>query len=91
MSLVPVTHQSWLFSLPLELLLQPRLENGRFDSLRRRPLADPPECNTTQIILAGDPTPTSRDVHFFNRVHQAVDLASEAGNCASTRPTADAS
>ena len=82
MPLVPVTHQSWLFSPPLELPLQPRLENGRFDSLRRRPLADPPECNTTQIILAGDPgNPTGRDVHFFNRVHQAVDLASEAGNC----------
>ena len=53
MPLVPVTHQSWLFSPPLELPLQPRLENGRFDSLRRRALADPPECNTTQIILAG--------------------------------------
>jgi len=82
MPLVPVTQQSWLFSPPLELPLQPRLENGRFDSLRRRPLADPPECNTTQIILAGDPAnPTGRDVHFFNRLHQAVDLASEAGNC----------
>jgi hypothetical protein len=81
MPLVPVTHQSWLFSPPLELPLQPRLENGRFDSLRRRPLADPPECNTTQIMLADDPAnPTGRDVHFFNRVHQA-DLASAAGNC----------
>ena len=82
MPLVPVTHQSWLFSPPLELPLQPRLENGRFDSLRRRPLAGPPDCNTTQIILADDPAnPTDRDVHFFNRLHQAVDLASEAGNC----------
>jgi Peptidase family M23 len=82
MPLVPVTHQSWLFSPPLELPLQPRLENGRFDSLRRRALADPPDCNTTQIILADDPAnPTGRDVHFFNRLHQAVDLASEAGNC----------
>lgn len=82
MPLVPVTHQSWLFSPPLELPLQPRLENGRFDSLRRRPLVDPPECNTTQIILADDPgNPTGRDVPFFNRLHQAVDLASEAGNC----------
>ena len=36
MPLVPVTHQSWLFSAPLELPLQPRLQNGRFDSLRRR-------------------------------------------------------
>jgi hypothetical protein len=33
MPLVPVTHQSWLFSPPLELPLQLRLENGRFDSL----------------------------------------------------------
>ena len=82
MPLVPVTHQSWLFSPPLELPLRPRLENGRFDSFRRRPLVDPLECNTTQIILAGDPgNPTGRDVHFFNRLHQAVDLASEAGNC----------
>ena len=82
MPLVPVTHQSWLFSPPLELPLQPRLENGRFDSLRRRALARAPDCNTTQIILADDPAnPTGRDVHFFNRLHQAVDLASEAGNC----------
>ena len=82
MPLVPVTHQSWLFSPPLELPLQPRLENGRFDSLRRRPLAGRPECSTTQIILADDPAnPTDRDVAFFNRLHQAVDLASEAGNC----------
>ena len=82
MPLVPVTHQSWLFSPPLELPLQPRLENGRFDSLRRRPLAGVPECNSTQVILAGDPAnPTDRDVYFFNRLHQAVDLASEAGNC----------
>jgi hypothetical protein len=80
--LVPVTHQSWLFSPPLELPLRPRLENGRFDSLRRRALAGPPACNTTQVVPAGDPeNPTSRDVHFFNRVHQAVDLASDAGNC----------
>ena len=82
MSLVPTTHQSWLFSPPLELPLQPRLENGRFDSLRRRPLANAPPCNTTQVIPADDPSnPTERDVHFSHGLHQAVDLASEAGNC----------
>jgi biotin carboxyl carrier protein len=82
MPLVPVTYQSWLFSPPLELPLQPRLENGRFDSLRRRTLPNAPACTTTQIIPAGDPrNPTSRDVHFSHGLHQAVELASEAGNC----------
>jgi len=80
--LVPVTHQSWLFSPPLELPLQPRLENGRFDSLRPRPLGRVPQCNTTQIIPATDPlNPTGRDVRFSNGLHQAVDLASVPGNC----------
>jgi hypothetical protein len=81
MPLVPVTTQSWLFSPPLELL-QLRIENGRFDSLRRRPLGAAPSCSTTQVIPADDPSnPTDRDVHFYNGLHQAVDLASEAGNC----------
>jgi hypothetical protein len=82
MPLVPVSHQSWLFSPPLELPLQLRLENGRFDSLRRRELGRVPLCNTTQVISADDPSnPTGRDVHFSHGLHQAVDLASAAGNC----------
>ncbi len=80
--LVPVTHQSWLFSPPLELPLELRLENGRFDSLRRRELPSTPPCNTTQVVDAEDPSnPTDRDVYFSHGLHQAVDLASEAGNC----------
>ena len=82
MALVPVTHQSWLFSPPLELPHQLRLENGRFDSLRRRQLPSAPPCTTTQVIPSYDPSnPTGRDVHFLNGLHQAVDLASAAGNC----------
>jgi Peptidase family M23 len=82
MPLQPVTHQSWFFSPPLELPLEARLENGRFDSLRRRELAAAPPCNTTQFVPADDPeNPTGRDVHFAHGLHQAVDLASEAGNC----------
>lgn len=82
MPLVPVTHQSWLFSPPLELPLQLRLESGRFDSLRRRQLPTAPPCTTTQVIPADDPSnPTGRDVFFFDGLHQAVDLASAAGNC----------
>ena len=82
MPLVPVTHQSWLFSPPLDMPLQARLENGRFDSLRPRPLPTVPLCATTQIIPADDPSnPTESDVHFANGLHQAVDLASVAGNC----------
>jgi hypothetical protein len=82
MPLVPVSHQSWLFSPPLELPLQLRLENGRFDSLRRRELPTVPPCSTTQFIPADDPSnPTGRDVHFSHGLHQAVDLASTAGNC----------
>jgi Peptidase family M23 len=80
--LTPVTHQSWLFSPPIELPLALRLENGRFDSLRRRALASPPPCTTTQVIPAGDPdNPTGRDVPFENGLHQAVDLAAAAGSC----------
>jgi hypothetical protein len=82
MPLQPVTHQSWFFSPPLELPLEARLENGRFDSLRRRELAAAPSCSTTQFVPADDPeNPTGRDVHFAHALHQAVDLASEAGNC----------
>jgi hypothetical protein len=82
MPLVPVSHQSWLFSPPLELPLQLRVENGRFDSLRRRELPRVPPCSTTQVIPADDPSnPTGRDVHFSHGLHQAVDLASAAGNC----------
>jgi murein DD-endopeptidase MepM/ murein hydrolase activator NlpD len=80
--LAPVTHQSWLFSPPLEMPLQPRLENGRFDSLRRRELPAAPQCTTTQVVPADDPgNPTGRDVYFVHGLHQAVDLASVAGNC----------
>jgi hypothetical protein len=82
MPVAPVTHQSWLFSPPLELPLQLRVENGRFDSLRRRSLDTAPTCTTTQVIAADDPSnPTDRDVHFSHGLHQAVDLASAAGNC----------
>ena len=82
MPLSPVSHQSWLFSPPLELPLQLRLENGRFDSLRRRELPRVPPCSTTQFIPADDPSnPTGRDIHFSHGLRQAVDLASTAGNC----------
>jgi hypothetical protein len=82
MPLTPITHQSWLFSPPRELPLRLRLENGRFDSLRPRPLPEVPRCSTTQVIDADDPSnPTGRDVHFANGLHQAVDLASAAGDC----------
>jgi Peptidase family M23 len=80
--LVPVTHQCWLFSPPLELPLQLLLETGRFDSLRRRQLEAAPPCTTTQVIPADDPSnPTGGDVYFSHGLHQAVDLASEPGNC----------
>jgi hypothetical protein len=80
--LVPVTHQCWLFSPPLELPLQLLLETGRFDSLRRRKLEAAPPCTTTQVIPADDPSnPTGGDVYFSHGLHQAVDLASEPGNC----------
>jgi hypothetical protein len=64
--------------MPLEL----HLENGRFDSLRRRSLPAASPCATTQVIPADDPSnPTGADVYFANRLHHAVDLASVAGNC----------
>jgi hypothetical protein len=82
MPVAPITHQSWLFSPPLELPLRPRLENGRFDSLRPRTLPAPPPCTTTQVVPADDPrNPTGRDVHFANGLHQAVDLAAAPGDC----------
>lgn len=82
MPLTPVTHQSWLFSPPLELPLSLRLANGRFDSLRRRPLTSVPLCTSTQVIPATDPAnPTGVDVPFENGLHQAVDLAAAAGSC----------
>jgi hypothetical protein len=80
--LAPVTHHSWLFSPPLELPLRPRLENGRFDSLRPRALPRPPRCTTTQVVPADDPrNPTGGEVHFSNGLHQAVDLAASASDC----------
>jgi hypothetical protein len=82
MPVVPITDHSWLFTPPLEMPLQPRLENGRFDSLRRKALPRAPRCTTTQIVPADDPAnPTGRDVPFANALHQAVDLASAAGSC----------
>lgn len=82
MPIVPVTQQSWLFTPPLDMPLQLRLENGRFDSLRRRSLPAPPPCATANVVPADDPeNPTGEDVHFANGLHQACDLASVAGNC----------
>ena len=56
MPLVPVTHQSWLFSPPLEPPLQLRLENGRFDSLRRRQLPTAPPCTMAHATRSSLPT-----------------------------------
>lgn len=82
MTLVPVTGQSWLFVPPLDPPLTFRHENGRFGSLRPKPLPGPPPCATRQIIPAGDPqNPTGADVHFINQIHEAVDLAAAAGDC----------
>lgn len=83
MALDPVTDQSWLFVPPLALPLTFRHENGRFGSLRPKPLTGPtPSCATTQIIPADDPrNPTGADVHFANQIHEAVDLAASAGDC----------
>jgi murein DD-endopeptidase MepM/ murein hydrolase activator NlpD len=82
MALVPVTGQSWLFVPPLDLPLTFRHENGRFGSLRPKPLPGPPSCVTRQIIPADDPrNPTDADVHFANQIHEAVDLAAAAGDC----------
>ncbi len=82
MPILPVTQQSWLFSPPLDMPMQLRLENGRFDSLRPRPLPGAPPCVGNNVIDADDPrNPTEEDVHFANGLHHAVDLASVAGNC----------
>jgi murein DD-endopeptidase MepM/ murein hydrolase activator NlpD len=81
-ALVPITDQSWLFVPPLDLPLSFRHENGRFGSLRPKPLAGPPPCATGQVIAADDPrNPTGADVHFANQIHEAVDLAATAGDC----------
>jgi murein DD-endopeptidase MepM/ murein hydrolase activator NlpD len=82
MAIVPTTGHSWLFSPPLDLPLRLRAENGRFDSLRPRPLRRVPDCATANVMPADDPrNPTGRDVHFGNGIHQACDLASTAGSC----------
>jgi murein DD-endopeptidase MepM/ murein hydrolase activator NlpD len=82
MAVVPVTGQSWLFVPPLDLPLTFRHENGRFGSLRPKPLPGPPPCATRQIIPADDPrNPTGADVHFGNQIHEAVDLAAAVGDC----------
>jgi peptidase M23-like protein len=82
MPILPLTHQSWLFAPPLDMPLALRLENGRFDSLRPRRLPSAPPCATNHLIPADDPSnPTGADVHFATGLHQAVDLASAAGNC----------
>jgi len=82
MPILPITHQSWLFSPPLDMPLQLRTENGRFDSLRHRRLPTRPACVTAHVIPADDPdNPSEEDVYFADGIHQAVDLASVAGNC----------
>jgi Peptidase family M23 len=82
MPILPVTHQSWLFAPPLDMPLQVRLENGRFDSLRRRRLPTAPPCTTGHVIPSDDPSnPMGADVFFSTGLHQAVDLASAVGNC----------
>jgi murein DD-endopeptidase MepM/ murein hydrolase activator NlpD len=82
MTLVPVTGQSWLFVPPLDLPLTFRHANGRFGSLRPKPLPGPPPCTTRQIIPVDDPrNPTGSDVHFINQIHEAVDLAAAVGDC----------
>lgn len=81
-SIVPVAEQSWLFVPPLDLPLSFRHENGRFGSLRPKPLAGPPPCATGQVIPADDPrNPTGDDVYVANQIHEAVDLAAAAGDC----------
>jgi hypothetical protein len=82
MPILPVTHQSWVFAPLLDMPLQVRLENGRFDSLRPRRLPTSPPCSTSHLIPADDPSnPTGADVYFATGLHQAVDLASAAGSC----------
>ncbi len=82
MPILPVTQHAWLPVPPLDMPLALRLENGRFDSLRPKPLPAAPACATTQVLPADDPVnPTGEEVHFATGIHQAVDLASVAGNC----------
>jgi murein DD-endopeptidase MepM/ murein hydrolase activator NlpD len=82
MTLLPVTEQTWTFVPPLDLPLTFRHANGRFGSLRPKPLPGPPACATGQVIPAGDPeNPTGADVHFVNQIHEAVDLAAAVGDC----------
>lgn len=83
MTIVPVTGQSWLFAPPLDLPLRLRIENGRFGSLRPKPLTDRPRpCTSTQTIPADDPrNPTGFDVPYMNQIHEAVDLAAAVGDC----------
>jgi hypothetical protein len=82
MPIAPFTGQSWLFVAPLDLPLALRLENGRFGSLRPKPLPAAPPCTSAQVIPADDPrNPTGTDVHFANQIHEAVDLAAAVGDC----------
>jgi hypothetical protein len=82
MPIHPVTQQSWLFAPPLDMPIALRTENGRFDSLRRRRIPWAPPCVTNHVVPSSDPAnPTGEDVFFATGLHQAVDLASVAGNC----------
>ena len=83
MPIAPLAKPSWLFVPPLELPLTLRIENGRFGSLRPKPLPQqPPPCATTQFIPADDPrNPTGGDVYVANQIHEAVDLAAAADDC----------
>lgn len=80
MPIQPVTHHSWIFTPPLDMPLALRTANGRFDSLRPQGLRRAPLCTTTHVI-PGSESPTGEDFFFANALHQAVDLASVAGNC----------
>lgn len=82
MPIQPVLDPAWSFVPPLDLPLALRLDNGRFGALRPSPLPGPPPCTTDQVIPADDPAnPTGADVHFANGLHEAVDLAADAGSC----------
>lgn len=81
MPITPVTHQDWLFSPPLDMPLQLRLENGRFDSLRPKRLPGTPPCATNQTAANLPRSPEGAEGYFRNGLHLATDLASVAGNC----------
>lgn len=82
MTLQPALHPDLLLIPPLDLPLRLRLANGQYGALRPKPLPDAPRCFSTQVISAEDPAnPTGRDVRFINQVHEAVDLAADAGDC----------